>query len=248
MKRRTALFMLGLAALGAAIAALTRWPAATVDAPPARVSPAPDVDQQAQIQRLLVDDADFRNDLLFLLVASVRDRCVPAEAGLLAQMANRAGLPVLAAVSTVTALHPQLDRPIYRYIQHQADLARCGQPLQLPAASAMRIDIEHYARSFPDSYFDPGRSSVPRDFAGRSLAERAGNACNSVVYSVLPLGGLDWRCSSLRSNARNRVRGLCESELREQHGSLGGELDMAVGRGMQDAVVAAISALPQECR
>ncbi len=89
---------------------------------------------------------------------------------------------------------------------------------------------------------------MPRDFGGRSLVERAGDACNSEVYSVLPLGPGDWRCSVLRANARGRVRGACESELQRQRGSTGGELDMAVGQGMQGAVVEAIAALPEGCR
>ncbi|NYB78524.1 MAG: hypothetical protein HZS22_12180, partial [Stenotrophomonas maltophilia] len=140
--------------------------------------------------------------------------------------------------------------PIYQYIQHRADATQCGQPLQMPLAGGRRmaVDIEQYARTFPDSYFDPQRSSEPRDFGGLSLQQRAGNACNSVVYSVLPLGGTDWRCSSLRANARARVRGLCEDELRRQHGDIGGELDAAVGQGMQAAVVSAIAALPEDCR
>ncbi len=71
-----------------------------------------------------------------------------------------------------------------------------------PVGSSM--DIEQYARTFPDSYFDPQRSSEPRDFGGLSLQQRAGNACNSVVYSVLPLGGADWRCAAC---ARMPVRG-----------------------------------------
>ncbi len=180
----------------------------------------------------------------------MRDRCQPAQAGLLVRMANRASLPVLAAVSAVTQQDPSLDRPIYQYIQHRADATPCGQPLQMPLAGrrSMAVDIEQYARTFPDSYFDPQRSSEPRDFGGLSLQQRAGNACNSVVYSVLPLGGADWRCSSLRANARARVRGLCEDELRRQHGGTGGELDMAVGKGMQAAVVSAIAALPEDCR
>jgi hypothetical protein len=145
---------------------------------------------------------------------------------------------------------PSLDRPIYQYIQHRADATPCGQPLQMPLAGgrSMAVDIEQYARTFPDSYFDPQRSSEPRDFGGLSLQQRAGNACNSVVYSVLPLGGTDWRCSSLRAQARARVRGLCEDELRRQHGGIGGELDMAVGQGMQGAVVSAIAALPEDFR
>ncbi|WP_294990647.1 hypothetical protein [uncultured Stenotrophomonas sp.] len=223
---------------------------AAVSEPPAIPFPAPAADARQRIEQRLVEAPAFRNDVLFLLAATLRDRCQPAQAGLLARMANRAALPVLAAVSEVTRQDPALDRPIYQYIQHRADGLRCGQPLQMPlgAGRNMQVDIEQYARTFPDSYFDPQRSSEPRDFAGLSLQQRAGNACNSVVYSVLPLGGTDWRCSGLRANARARVRGLCEDELRRQHGGTGGELDMAVGQGMQAAVVAAMAALPDDCR
>lgn len=221
-----------------------------VTEPPAIAFPAPATDASQRIEQRLGEDHAFRNDVLFLLAATLRDRCQPAQAGLLARMANRASLPVLAAVSAVTQQDPTLDRPIYQYIQHRADATRCGQLLQMPLAGgrSMAVDIEQYARTFPDSYFDPLRSSEPRDFGGLSLQQRAGNACNSVVYSVLPLGGTDWRCSSLRANARARVRGLCEDELRRQHGGTGGELDMAVGQGMQGAVVSAIAALPEDCR
>ncbi|HBC52453.1 TPA: hypothetical protein ACGW13_003683 [Stenotrophomonas maltophilia] len=219
-------------------------------APPAVAFPAPTSNASQRIEQRLGDDHAFRNDVLFLLAATLRDRCQPAQAGVLARMANRASLPVLAAVSAVTQQDPSLDRPIYQYIQHRADATPCGQTLQMPLAGGRRmaVDIEQYARTFPDSYFDPQRSSEPRDFGGLSLQQRAGNACNSVVYSVLPLGGTDWRCSSLRAQARARVRGLCEDELRRQHGGTSGELDMAVGKGMQAAVVSAAAALPEDCR
>ncbi|WP_313203532.1 hypothetical protein [Stenotrophomonas sp.] len=233
---------------GAALLAWQRW--APQGRPPSVAFPAPVPALQADIERHLREDRAFRDDVVFLLAATVRDRCVPAEAGVLARMANRAALPVLGAVSAVTAQDRRLDRPIYQFIQHRADSTECGAPLHLPASGAvpLQVDVEQYARSFPDSYYDPARSSVPRDFGGRSLVERAGNACNSVVYSVLPLGPGDWRCSMLWANARSRVRGACESELQRQHGSTGGELDMAVGQGMQGAVVAAIAALPEGCR
>ena len=236
---------------GAGVALAVCWQRrAVVPEPPAVAFPAPAADASQRIEQRLGEDHAFRNDVLFLLAATLRDRCQPAQTGLLARMANRASLPVLAAVSAVTQQDPTLDRPIYQYIQHRADATHCGQPLQMPLAGgrSMQVDIEQYARTFPDSYFDPQRSSEPRDFGGLSLQQRAGNACNSVVYSVLPLGGTDWRCSSLRANARARVRGLCEDELRRQHGATGGELDMAVGQGMQAAVVSAIAALPEDCR
>lgn len=245
-------YWLGIGAAAAlAVAALLAWQRwAPRGRPPAVVSPAPVPVLQADIERRLSADRAFRDDVVFLLVATVRDRCVPAEAGVLARMANRAALPVLGAISTVTAQDRRLDRPIYRYIQTHADSTACGEPLPVPGTQSvpMEVDVEQYARSFPDSYYDPTHSSVPRDFAGRSLIERAGNACNSVVYSVLPLGPVDWRCAVLRANARSHVRGACESELQRQHGGTGGELDVAVGQGMQGAVVAAIAALPEGCR
>lgn len=238
-------WILAAGLLAAAAVLVVCWPR-----PKVVPFPAPAADAARRIEQRLVEDIAFRNDVLFLLAATLRDRCQPAQAGLLARMANRASLPVLAAVSAVTAQDPTLDRPIYQYIQHRADQVRCGQPLRMPLAAgdSMAVDVEQYARTFPDSYFDPQRSSEPRDFAGLPLQQRADNACNSVAYSVLPLGGTDWRCSSLRANARARVRGLCEDELRRQHGGTGGELDPAVGQGMQAAVVAAIVALPQDCR
>lgn len=233
---------------GAALLAWQRW--APQGRPPPVAFPTPVAALQADIERHLREDRAFRDDVVFLLAATVRDRCVPAEAGVLARMTNRAALPVLGPVSAVTAQDRRLDRPIYQFIQHRADRTECGEPLQLPASGTqpLQVDVELYARSFPDSYYDPTHSSVPRDFGGRSLVERAGDACNSVVYSVLPLGPGDWRCSMLRANARSRVHGACESELQRQHGSTSSELDMAVGQGMQGAVVAAIAALPEGCR
>ena len=177
------------AALLVAVALLVWWQRqAAPIAPPAIAFPPPSSGARQRIEQRMADDHAFRNDVLFLLAATLRDRCQPAQAGLLARMANRASLPVLAAVSAVTQQDPSLDRPIYQYIQHRADATPCGQPLQMPLAGgrSMAVDIEQYARTFPDSYFDPQRSSEPRDFGGLSLQQRAGNACNSVVYSVLP--------------------------------------------------------------
>lgn len=246
--RRLAWLLVGPALLGAVGVMLWPWRTRESRAPVATL-PAPPPPAQADIERHLREDRAFRDDVVFLLAATVRDRCVPTEAGVLARMANRAGLPVLAAISAVTARDQSLDRPIYQYIQRRADATACGAPLQLPGAAVpMPLDVEQYARSFPDSYFDPMRSSVPRDSGGRSLVERADNACNSVAYAVLPLGQVDWSCSALRANARAHVRGICEGELQRQHGSLHGELDAAVGQGMQRAVVAAVAALPEACR
>ncbi len=161
----------------ATVALLVWWQRrAAPTAPPAVAFPAPSSGAAQRIEQRLGDDHAFRNDVLFLLAATLRDRCQPAQAGLLARMANRASLPVLAAVSAVTQQDPALDRPIYQYIQHRADATPCDQPLQMPLAAgrSMAVDIEQYARTFPDSYFDPQRSSEPRDFGGLSLQHASG--------------------------------------------------------------------------
>lgn len=211
---------------GAGVALAVCWQRrAVVPEPPAVAFPAPAADASQRIEQRLGEDHAFRNDVLFLLAATLRDRCQPAQTGLLARMANRASLPVLAAVSAVTQQDPTLDRPIYQYIQHRADATRCGQPLQMPLAGgrSMQVDIEQYARTFPDSYFDPQRSSEPRDFGGLSLQQRAGNACNSVVYSVLPLGapiGVAAACAPMRvRGCAACARTSCGANMGQRAGS-----------------------------
>lgn len=203
-----------------------------------------------RIAQQLQTNKAFRDDVVFLVVATVRDRCVRAEKGAMARMANRADLPILHAVSEVTAEHPDMDQPLYRFIQRQADATPCDGVLRLPGLGpdGQGIDPALYARSFPDSYFDPSRRSVPIDHGDRSLSDRADDACNSVVYTVLPLGDSDWRCAAVRSNGRLQVRRACERALVAQHGKAGGELDAAVGRAAEPEVVEAVAALPEACR
>lgn len=50
-------------------------------APPAVAFPAPASDASQRIEQRLGDDHAFRNDVLFLLAATLRDRCQPAQAG-----------------------------------------------------------------------------------------------------------------------------------------------------------------------
>lgn len=203
-----------------------------------------------RIAQQLQANKAFRDDVVFLVVATVRDRCVHAEKGAMARMANRANLPILHAVSEVTAEHPDMDQPLYRFVQRQADATPCDGLLRLPGAGpdGQGVDPALYARSFPDSYFDPSRRSVPVDHGDRSLPERADDACNSVVYTVLPLGDSDWRCAAVRSNGRLQVRHACERALVAQHGKAGGELDAAVGRAAEPEVVKVVAALPEACR
>ena len=80
---------------GAALLAWQRW--APQGRPPSVAFPAPVPALQADIERHLREDRAFRDDVVFLLVATVRDRCVPADARALARMADRAAPPVLGA-------------------------------------------------------------------------------------------------------------------------------------------------------
>ncbi|NYB78079.1 MAG: hypothetical protein HZS22_09880, partial [Stenotrophomonas maltophilia] len=98
----------------AVVALLVWWQQRAPIAPPAVAFPAPTSNASQRIEQRLGDDHAFRNDVLFLLAATLRDRCQPAQVGLLARMANRASLPVLAAVSAVTQQDSTLDRPIYQ--------------------------------------------------------------------------------------------------------------------------------------
>lgn len=217
--------------------------------PAAARAGGPDQAQRIRIASFLDSDSQFRNDVVFLVVATVRDRCARQEAGALARMANRASLPVLAATSRITEANPDLDRPIYDFVQSTADGIACGEAVRIAGAgNVWSIDPVRYAQTFPDSYFDPDRGSIPRDFDGQPLAQRAGNACNSIVYAVLPLGHVDWRCSTLRATVRKRIRDICELEQRQEGGAATGELDPDLGKRIEPDVVKAVSALPVECR
>ena len=168
-------WILAAAALLGAIVLLAWWQRQrATTAPPAVAFPAPAADASQRIEQRLRDDHAFRNDVLFLLAATVRDRCQPAQVGLLARMANRASLPVLASVSAVTQQEPSLDRPIYQYIQHRADATQCGQPLQMPLAGgrSMAVDIEQYARTFPDSFRPAAQRAAGFRWAAVAAARR----------------------------------------------------------------------------
>lgn len=241
---------LGVVGAGAGLWAVARYGAGPLPAAPVSLPATVPSLVDGRIGQQLQANKAFRDDVVFLAVATIRDRCAPAEKGALARMANRAELPILHAVSEVTAEHPDFDKPLYRYIQRKADETPCDGSLRLPGAVAdgQGIDPAAYARSFPDSYFEPQRRSLPVDHAGRSLSARADDACYSVVYAVLPLGDSDWHCAAVRSNGRLRVHAACASALRAQHGAVGGELDGDVGRAAEPGVVKAVAALPEGCR
>lgn len=203
----------------------------------------------ARIATLLHSDAAFARDVTFLVAASIRERCSPEHAGELAKMANRARLPVLAATSEVTAREPVLDQPIYRAIQFLANAAPCGRVLDMTASGLqLQFDPQRYAQAFPDSYFAPSMEAVPREHAGRPLAVRAAQACQSIAYAVLPLGRPAWQCTSLWSTTRTRIVSACEAE-RDSAGERGDEeISAQVSARLTPKVAAMLETLPASCR
>lgn len=248
-----------LVAAGLALALILAQPApvATPAAPPVVVSPpieiapregavlaAADIDR---ISTLLTAAPAFRNDVLFLVIASARDRCAPAQRGDMARMASRAQLPVLGGISEVTATAPALDRPIYRYVQAAADAVRCGHAFTL--GGPPRLELERYARGFPDTYFMPGRpDSVPSEYGGQALAQRANQPCQSIGYAVFPLAPPQWRCDAVRVGARRRILAHCEAMRMARGVDVTGELSPAFGEQLAAGVLDIVRTVPAGCR
>lgn len=201
----------------------------------------------ARITELIDTTPAFRNDVLFLIVAGARDRCQPGDHGVLARMANRAQLPVLDGVSQVTTAAPELDAPIYRYIQAATDAVACAAPFRLAAQPA--VDIDAYAQGFPDSFHAPARRGhAPADFRGHPLAQRAAEPCQSVAYAVFPLGLPRWQCDAVRSGARRRILDACEAARDARGMAAGSELSPAFGAALMPAVKGIVDTVPDGCR
>lgn len=216
----------------------------------AEVTPRPDVrlasvDIQA-INALMASTTDFRNDVLFLVIAAARDRCTPAESGSLARMANRAQLPVLFGVSQATEAHPVLERPLYRYIQAAASAVECKRPFVLAGVEA--IDPDAYAQGFPDSFHAPARlGRVPSEYMGLTLQQRADEPCESVAYAVIPLATPQWQCDAARSGARKRIVSYCVGQ-RGVHGlPLHAELTAPFGEAIAPGVAEIVGSVPRTC-
>lgn len=200
-----------------------------------------------QIETEIARNASFRNDVLFLIVATARDRCTPAHAGELARMANRAQLPILAGVSQVTEANPALDRAIYHYVQKVANQVVCGQAFQLTDQPSAGIDS--YAERFPDSYFTPWQqATVSSEYRDRPLATRAQQACQTVAYAVLPLSDPDWRCDAGRSGARRRIVDACEATRQQLGATDTEELTETLGQVLAQPVSTIVATVPQQCR
>ncbi|WP_369928291.1 hypothetical protein [Xanthomonas sp. NCPPB 2632] len=182
--------------------------------------PAPSVPVTAVVARgsgterlgsLLQGNAAFADDVVFLVVASVRTRCEPAHAHELAAMAAQARLPMLAGVTEAIGTQPTGRTDLLAAVRDLAARAPCTGPFVLTIGGfTQRVDTERYAAAFPDSYFDPSMDVTPQEFTNRPLADRARDECGKVAYAVLPLDApRAWQCAGLRAQGRERVRSLC---------------------------------------
>lgn len=226
---RALLLLLAAGALTAFVAALVaRWTVSngdSVGAPSDTTRPARQVPAEPQvvlpsvaagealtaIGPALSVTPEAANDVVFLAVAAAYGRCAPAHAHEFGIMAARARLPVLVGLTGILGPHTGSRAELLAGIRELAARLPCDGLFDLSIGPfRQRINIQTYAMSFPDSYFDPALQFAPVEFAGRSLAERANDECNGVAYAVLPLDvPRAWQCVGLRSDARRRVVALC---------------------------------------
>lgn len=216
-----AIALLGGAAIGVARYAAAP-PAAPVPAPTRETAPpaasaitpviAMDAAGERVGRRMQADDA-IADDVLFLIVASLRGRCLPERAHDLPRMAVLAHLPVLAAGGGDGAA-ASLRQDVAHVVKDIARRAPCHGTLALHIGGFTReLDTNGYAQAFPDSYFDPALDAPSDEFKGASLEDRIHDSCASVAYAMLPLDApRAWQCTGLRANARTHILQLCRSE------------------------------------
>lgn len=226
--RRGRAWMLVAGVVAAALALLLSWhtdegvagdridsdraPRVRVEPPPVPVRAV--VAHGAGTERLgplLQGSAAFADDVVFLVVASVRTRCQPAHAHELAAMAAQARLPMLSGVTEAIGTQPTGRTDLLAAVRDVAARAPCNGPFALTIGRfTQTVDTERYAAAFPDSYFDPSMAVIPQEFTNRPLADRARDECGKVAYAVLPLDApRAWQCAGLRAQGRERVRSLC---------------------------------------
>lgn len=173
--------------------------------------------QRDALAELLLAQDGFAHDLVFLLTASLRDRCVPAHAHELARMAVAARLPVLEGTTLALQRRPDLRGVVYALIRRLAATAPCDRPLDLALGTyRARFDPERYAAAFPNSYFVPDLDAPPMDIADRDLRDRSADPCTPVIYAVMPLDAdRAWQCQGLRAMLRRRLVQTCMRGARE---------------------------------
>jgi len=157
---------------------------------------------------------DIGNDVIFLIMATLRRRCHPTLAHDLPRMAVIARLPVLSPGDGTDRYSEDLRHDITFTVNEIARRAACSQPLALRIGSYSSVlDPEAYARAFPESYFSPTSVETSKEAQGASLEQRVADSCTAVVYAKLPLDNVHaWQCAALRRNARVAIFRVCHTE------------------------------------
>ncbi|WP_429196701.1 hypothetical protein [Luteibacter sp. W1I16] len=162
---------------------------------------------------MIADDA-VADDVVFLVVAALRGRCMPARSHDLPRMAVLAHVPALVAGGGDGGASENFRHDVTVVVKDSVRQASCAGPVILHIGDYTRtLDPEAYAAAFPDSYFDPGISVAPEEFRHASLDQRVTDSCTSVAYAMLPLDSpRAWQCAGLRANARSTILRLCRTE------------------------------------
>jgi hypothetical protein len=222
------LLALGLAVAAVlAVIAVIEWNARTGDHVPSPMratvsssvghSPVPVVVAGAEATRLgsrMQANQDIGNDVIFLIMATLRRRCHPALAHDLPRMAVIARLPLLSPDDGADLYSEDLRHDITYTVNEIAQRAACSQPLALRIGGYSGVLYpEAYARAFPESYFSPTLVETSREAQGASLEQRVADSCTVVVYAKLPLDDVHaWQCAALRRNARDAILRVCHTE------------------------------------
>ncbi|WP_448097688.1 hypothetical protein [Luteibacter yeojuensis] len=162
---------------------------------------------------MIADDA-VADDVVFLVAAALRGRCMPSRAHDLPRMAVLAHVPALVAGGGDGGTSEDVRHDVTVVVNDRVRQASCTSPVILHIGDYTRsFDPEAYAAAFPDSYFDPGLSVVPAEFKHVPLDRRVTDSCTSVAYAMLPLDSpRAWQCAGLRANARSTILRLCHTE------------------------------------
>ena len=169
--------------------------------------------EAARVGARMQENESIANDVIFLIMATLRGRCEPLRAHDLPRMAVIAHLPVLSAGGGADPYPESLRRDIGHIVNAVVERANCTQPLALRiGAYSSVLDPESYVRAFPESYFTPALVGGPEE-RGPDLEQRVADSCITVVYAKLPLDDVRaWQCTGLRRNARAAILHVCHSE------------------------------------
>lgn len=167
-----------------------------------------------QVSSRMKANPQVGNDVIFLIMASLRRRCYPELAHSLPRMAVIAHLPVLSPGDDGNIYSEELMHEISHTVADVVQRASCKQPLALQIGSYSSVlNLEAYADDFPESYFAPPLVEASREPHTATLEQREADSCTAVVYAKLPLDDAHaWQCTGPRRSARITILHLCHAE------------------------------------